>query len=217
MFDEEDYLMISGIQHFLFCRRQWALIHIEQQWAENHLTIEGQYVHKKADQPQIKEKRGEKIVVRGMPIHSSELGLTGVCDVVEFIEVEQGISLNQYPGKFQVVPVEYKHGKKKWDKSDEMQLMAQIFCLEEMLVTKIPAGELFYHETKKRVQIEASPERRAQLVQAVKEMHSYWERRYTPKVKPAAKCQSCSLKDICLPEIMNKQTVKSYLARRLAE
>lgn len=217
MYAEEDLLMISGIQHFLFCRRQWALIHIEQQWAENYLTVEGKDIHKKADQPQIREKRGDKIIVRGMPVHSNVLGLTGICDVVEFIQSSKGISLSQYAGSYLAVPVEYKHGKEKIDSSDEMQLMAQIVCLEEMLVTEIPYGEIYYHETRKRVRIEAVPEKRKKLDDIVREMHSYWQKNYTPKVKTAPKCKKCSLKDICLPELMNKQTVKSYLSRRLAE
>ncbi|MCI1902486.1 MAG: CRISPR-associated protein Cas4 [Enterococcaceae bacterium] len=217
MYDEADYLMISGIQHFLFCRRQWALIHIEQQWEENHLTVEGEYIHKRVDQPQIKEKRGEKITIRGMRIHSPELGLTGICDAVELIEDAQGIALAGYAGRYRVLPIEYKHGKKKYDQSDEMQLIAQIVCLEEMMATEIPYGEIFYHETRKRVQLEATAEKRRKLAESVGEMHDYFARRFTPKVKPSPKCKKCSLQEICLPTLAVKQKVSTYLSRKLAE
>ena len=93
VYNEDDFLMLSGIQHFTFCKRQWALIHIEQQWAENVRTVEGNHLHKRADQPMIREKRGNKIVVRALPIHSRELGITGICDGVEFMQDSKGISL----------------------------------------------------------------------------------------------------------------------------
>jgi len=134
MYDEQDYLMISGIQHFLFCRRQWALIHIEQQWQENVLTLEGQYLHEKADQPTSREKRKDRLIVRALPIHSPTLGITGICDVVEFVQDPAGVPLNGEIGTFSPIPVEYKHGKPKQELSDILQLTAQAVCLEEMLV-----------------------------------------------------------------------------------
>lgn len=217
MYTEDDYLMISGIQHFLFCKRQWALIHLEQLWAENSLTVEGRYLHQKADQPFLKERRKEKIIARGMPIQSSSLGITGICDVVEFVQSSAGAFLPEYGENYQVIPVEYKHGKEKFDLSDEMQLTAQALCLEEMLVTEIPLGYLFYFETRKRVAIPIDRKKRQFLEATLQEMHHYWKERYTPKVKKQKKCKRCSLKDICLPELEGKQTVASYLTRRLKE
>lgn len=111
--NEENYLMLSGLQHFQFCKRQWALIHIEQQWEENVKTIEGQHLHKKADQPFLKEKRGDKLVVRGMPIQSHELRINGICDVVEFYSDPDGVTLQAVEGIYQPYPVEYKRGKPK--------------------------------------------------------------------------------------------------------
>lgn len=217
MYTEDDYLMISGIQHFLFCKRQWALIHLEQLWAENSLTVEGHYLHQKADQPFLKERRKEKIIARGMPIQSPSLGITGICDVVEFIQNSTGVFLPKYNEKYQVVPVEYKRGKEKFDLSDEMQLTAQALCLEEMLVTKIPLGYLFYFETRKRVAIPIDSKKRQFLETTLQEMHHYWKEGYTPKVKQKEKCERCSLKNICLPELEGKQTVAAYLTRRLKE
>src|SRR5690606_21036690 len=132
--DVDQYLLLSGIQHFLFCRRQWALIHIEQQWEENVRTTEGKYLHEKADKPFIREKRGNKLVVRAMPVKSNELKIYGVCDVVEFVRNKDGIPISGLDGKYKVYPVEYKRGKPKNDESDIMQLTAQALCLEEMLL-----------------------------------------------------------------------------------
>lgn len=217
MYEEQDYLMISGIQHFLFCRRQWALIHIEQQWQENVLTLEGQYLHEKADQPTIREKRKDRLIVRALPIHSPTLGITGICDVVEFMHDPNGVPLNGESGTFSPIPVEYKHGKPKQELSDILQLTAQAVCLEEMLVCEVPKGYLYYHETKRREEIEITPALREELQKNVAEMHQYWQRRYTPKVKTGNFCKKCSLQNICLPKLMNVQTVKSYLDRRLCE
>lgn len=108
---EEDYLMISGIQHFVFCRRQWALIHVEQQWAENRLTAEGEVMHRNAHKDSFVEKRPGILVTRGLRVSSSRLGMTGQCDVVEFLSSENGAVIQGHRGLWDVVPVEYKRGK----------------------------------------------------------------------------------------------------------
>ena len=123
--NEDDYLMLSGIQHFQFCKRQWALIHIEQQWEENVQTIEGQYIHTKVDEPFIREKRGNKVIVRALPIKSNKLKISGICDVVEFIKDSNGVEVPELEGQFLAYPVEYKRGKPKKDDSDILQLTAQ--------------------------------------------------------------------------------------------
>lgn len=153
VYNEEEYLSLSGIQHFAFCRRQWALIHIEQQWDENVLTIEGHHLHERADQPHIREKRGDKLIVRALPIHSARLGISGICDVVEFVQTPDGISLMGEEGTFLPYPVEYKRGKPKKDHSDILQLTTQAMCLEEMLMCDIERGYLYYDEIKHRVEI----------------------------------------------------------------
>lgn len=209
--------MISGIQHFLFCKRQWALIHIEQAWKENSLTFLGQQLHRKADQPEIREKRGDKLIVRSMPVHSREYGLVGICDVVEMNQSNIGIEINGEAGHYQPVPVEYKHGHKKYDLSDTLQLLGEAICIEEMLGCHVEYGEIYYHETRRREKIQFTNELRDIFEKNLDEMHMYWQKRYTPKVKTGKWCNSCSLKDICLPEMLKKRTVSSYLDRRLAE
>jgi len=209
--NEEDYLMLSGIQHFRFCQRQWALIHIEQQWEENVRTIEGKYIHEKADQPYIREKRKDKLIVRAMPIKSHELKISGICDVVEFIEAKEGISLIGESGTYKVVPIEYKRGKPKQGKEDVLQLVAQVMCLEEMLACEIPIAYFFYDEIKRRVEIQVTEELKEEVRYIFKQMHNYYDRQYTPKVKVGKHCKSCSLENLCLPIVNEKMNVKQYM------
>ena len=108
--DQDDYLMMSGIQHFSFCRRQWALIHLEQQWSENLRTVEGRLLHERCHDDSLREKRGDLLIVRGMRVISHRLRLSGSCDIVEFHADPNGITLQQEPGLWRLVPVEYKHG-----------------------------------------------------------------------------------------------------------
>lgn len=212
-----DYLMLSGIQHFDFCKRQWALIHIEQQWEENVRTVEGQYLHKKADEPFIREKRGEKLVVRGLPVRSQELRISGICDVVEFVKDTKGVTIHGEEGTYLPHPVEYKRGKPKVSDADVLQLAAQAICLEEMLLCRVDHGYLFYNETKHRIEVRLTEEIRAKVKKVVDEMYDYYERRYTPKVKAGPFCQSCSLQSLCMPQIMNKRSVRSYVEGKIRE
>jgi CRISPR-associated exonuclease Cas4 len=215
--DVDQYLLLSGIQHFLFCRRQWALIHIEQQWEENVRTTEGKYLHEKADKPFIREKRGNKLVVRAMPVKSNELKIYGVCDVVEFVRNKDGIPISGLDGKYKVYPVEYKRGKPKNDESDIMQLTAQALCLEEMLLCDIDQGYIFYNEIKHRIEVPITKEYRTKVRKIIDEMYKYFIKRYTPKVKTGKFCKNCSLQNICLPTLMRKRSVKSYIEGMIYE
>ncbi|CAG9623046.1 CRISPR-associated protein Cas4 [Sutcliffiella rhizosphaerae] len=215
--DELDYLMLSGIQHFEFCKRQWALIHVEQQWEENVKTVEGQHVHRTADRPFVREKRHSKLVVRAMPIQSRSMGVTGICDVVEFIEHDSGIELHGAEGRYIPVPIEYKRGKPKKGDEDLLQLTAQAICLEEMLVCEIKSGYFYYDEIKHREEVIFTQSLREKVRNVFEEMHQYYDRRYTPKVKTGKFCNNCSLQHICLPRLMTKESVASYLERKLNE
>ena len=217
-YKEEDYLMLSGIQHFSFCRRQWALIHIEQQWDENLRTVEGNIFHKKAHDGYSSEKRRDVIISRGMPVFSPALGISGVCDIVEFYrDDKKGISLHGREGRYLVYPVEYKKGQPKEDEADVLQLAAQAMCLEEMLECEIEKGYLYYGEIRRRIEVWLDEKIRQQVRDTFEEMHHYYERRYTPKVKRTKACNACSLKDLCIPKLMKERSVKEYISKRIEE
>ncbi len=216
MYREEDYLMLSGLQHFAYCRRQWALIHIEQQWAENERTVDGQIFHSVAHDKARIEKRGELLITRGLPVKSAKLGMSGVCDVVEFHKSEEGVSLASYEGLWQPYPVEYKKGLPKLNEADEMQLCGQAICLEEMLLCRIPGGSLFYGENRRREPVEFTEELRGKVYDMAKEMHVLWDKGYTPRVKPQKGCNACSLKEICVPTLVRVKSVSAFIEGSLS-
>lgn len=213
----DELLPLSGIQHFLFCRRQWALIHVEQQWKENVLTVEGKLLHQRVDNPFFNETRSGVITARSVPVASYQLGLSGVCDVVEFSESLEGVKLPEQEGLYLPAPVEYKHGHEKRDPMDEAQLCAQALCLEEMLAVSIPKGFLYYGETRHRVAVELTAELRDLVREMAEEMHAYFSRGYTPRVKTSKACRSCSLADICLPALQEKLVAASRYIRQQVE
>lgn len=213
-----ELLPLSGIQHFVFCRRQWALIHIERQWQENTLTAEGRILHKRADDPFFSEKRGEVIIARSVPVASPVLGLTGICDVVEFTASPEGVQLPGREGYYHPTPVEYKRGREKRDRCDEAQLCAQALCLEYMLMVSISSGYIYYARTRRRAAVEFTDELRNLVRKAAEEMHAYFKRGYTPRVRPTKACRSCSLADICLPDLQNRRVPASrYIQQQIEE
>lgn len=216
-YKEDDFLMLSGIQHFAFCRRQWALIHVEQQWQENLRTIEGAILHEKTHDSLGYEKRKDIIISRGMSVFSRSLGVYGVCDVVEFKKSVKGIKLFDRDYLYLPTPIEYKRGKPKENNADALQLCAQAICLEEMLLCDIKEGFLFYGETKHRHIVVFDCGIRKEVRDAFEEMHSMYERRHTPKVKITKACNACSLKDICIPKLCKNLSVNTYISKRLEE
>ena len=216
-FNEEEYLQLSGLQHFSFCRRQWALIHIEQQWAENLRTADGRILHERAHDSGLHEKRGALLITRDMHIHSPTLGISGSCDVVEFHQSESGVPLPDHSGLWQPYPVEYKRGSSKISDADRLQLCAQAMCLEEMLCCSIPEGALFYGETRRREIVLLGDELRSQVHSLLTEMHTLYRRSHTPKVKPHKGCSACSLRDLCLPKLAKKKSVAQYLKAHMED
>lgn len=216
-YQEDDYLMISGIQHFRFCRRQWALIHIEQQWAENVHTVVGELMHNKVHDPYLKEKRKDILIARALPVSSKSMGVSGECDMVEFQKADEGVRLFGHRGLYKIYPIEYKKGKPKESEEDILQLAAQAMCLEEMFSSQVQEGAVFYGETRHREVIEITHSLREQVREMFQEMHQYYERRYTPKVKWSKKCNGCSLKDICLPKLGKVGSAKEYIEQILLE
>lgn len=213
---EEDFIQLSGIQHFIFCRRQWGLINIEQAWEENFLTAEGRLMHDRAHDPFLKEKRKNVIISRAMPIMSRRMGVTGECDVVEFIQTADGITLNGCEGKYRVCPVEYKRGAPKAEDPDRIQLTAQAMCLEEMLLCHIDEGALFYGETRRRERVEITAELREKTEKAFREMHDYLRLGRVAAPVFGAHCGACSLKDICMPKLA-RLSVSNYVRENMED
>ena len=214
-YSDEDLLQLSGVQHFAFCRRQWALIHVEHQWNENRRTVEGQLLHHRAHDVTLRERRGDVLTVRGLSILSRTLGVSGQCDVVEFHLDPSGVPIPGEEGLWLPYPVEYKHGSPKTQEADQLQLCGQAMCLEEMLCCPVPEGALYYGETRRRTVVDFTPELRQTVQTMLEEMHRLYLRGYTPKVKPSKACNACSLKELCLPALLRKDHSAAYLREEL--
>lgn len=211
-YKENEMLMLSGIQHFHFCRRQWALIHLENQWQENVKTIEGNIVHKNCHNEKFFESRGNTLITRKFHIQSYRLGLVGQCDVLEFHKRNDlhGAILYGKDCTWDVCPVEYKLGKPKEGLEDISQLVAQAMCLEEMFSINIKEGYIYYASIKHREKVLFTQKLKDQIVLSINEMHQLYAKKRTPIVKTSKKCASCSLKDICLPNLLKRSSVNDY-------
>jgi CRISPR-associated exonuclease Cas4 len=209
MFSESDLLQLSGLQHVVFCERQFALIHVEQVWAENAQTVEGRHLHEQVDDGEA-ESRGDVRVVRGVPLRSLSLGLSGRADVVELHRDPNGVTLKGLNGRWRLFPVEYKRGRPKSHRADEVQVCAQGMCLEEMLGTSVPRGALFYGKPRRRQEVEFDDELREVVRRAAFRIHELVDRRETPLAVREPKCDRCSLFETCQPEAIHK-SVRRYL------
>ncbi len=206
-FTEDNLLMLSALQHLLFCPRQCALIHIEQLWVENRLTAEGRIMHERVHRAG-KESRKDKRIEYDLPLRSLELGLTGRADIVEFYKKE---------GIWQPFPVEYKRGKPKKDDCDKVQLCAQAICLEGMLGLVIDKGALFYGKTHRRLEVVFDDRLRDKTRESSKKLHALFASKKTPKPQYCKKCNNCSFETICLPKVLSKKKrVACYLEKMLA-
>lgn len=216
-YTDEDLLMLSGLHHFAFCKRRWALVHLENQWEDNVKTVEGNIMHEICHDTDFSESRGNLMIIRGLYLSSYKLGVTGQCDVVEFTlrNDEKGAVLFGRKGTWDVCPVEYKKGRPISRLTDISQLCGQALCLEEMFACKIDYGYLYYGETRKRQKVIFTNELREQVKAMINEMHEYYRRGYTPKVKTTPKCKSCSLKELCLPKLCRNLSVSNYYAKNL--
>jgi CRISPR-associated exonuclease Cas4 len=209
MYNIDDLIQLSSLQHYAFCTRQCALIHVEQIWTENRLTAEGrimhEHVHEEGD-----ESRGDVRIERGASLRSLRLGLIGKADVVEYHR--------QADGTWQAFPVEYKRGKPKPDHSDKIQLCAQALCLEEMLNAPVPSGALFYGKTRRRLDVTFDEALRRETQEVAKFTHELVDAGITPAPVYSKRCESCSLMAECMPKtIQKKRSVQSYLKRMLDE
>lgn len=174
-------------------------------------------MHARVHETGLTSKRGGVITLRGLPVRSNRLMITGVCDAVELIPDEEGIPLQGRKGTWKIHPVEYKRGKAKKHDSDRLQLAAQCVCLEEMLVCRIESASLYYGETRSREDVIMDDLMREKLESIVSEMRGYYQRKYTPKVRKTKSCRNCSLEDICLPELMGGISVEDYVHSHIIE
>ncbi|MBF0566476.1 MAG: CRISPR-associated protein Cas4 [Nitrospirae bacterium] len=209
MYEEDELVLLSALQHFVFCKRQCALIHVEQAWSENLLTAEGRIMHEKADSGNY-ESRGDVRIEYGLPMRSLRLGLSAKADVVEFHRSSAGT--------WQPFPVEYKHGKPKADNCDKVQLCAQAICLEEMLGVEIASGALFYGQTRRREDVVFDRKLRMETEDIALKVHELIGSKITPKQEYSKKCNNCSLIELCMPKVCGKRaSAKEYLAKAVAE
>jgi CRISPR-associated exonuclease Cas4 len=204
---EDDLIMLSALQHYVFCERQCALIHIEQIWDENLMTAEGRIMHEKVHE-QDRESRGNVRIEYGIPLRSLRLGLVGRADVVEFHLLDKDT--------WQPFPVEYKRGKPKPDHCDLIQLCAQAICLEEMLSVSVPSGAIFYGRTRHRLDVAVDEVLRKETEEAAKRAHELIASGITPPPVYGKRCESCSLIKECLPKAIEKgASVTRYLKRMI--
>lgn len=202
MFTEDEFIQISALQHYVFCPRQCALIHVEGLWQDNLWTVRGEILHEKVDSDTF-ESRGPVRIVRGLRIHSPNLGIVGRADVVEFHRMKNG--------KEQPVPIEYKTGQSKEDICDKVQLCAQALCLEHMLHVPIPRGFFFYGRPRRREAVELDTTLRDQTLRIIASVRETVSNQIVPTAKYMKKCASCSLEAYCQPRSMNEEKLSSYV------
>lgn len=204
--EDDDLIPISALQHYLYCPRQCALIHLEQQWAENRQTAEGLLLHQRVDKPLAERRRGVRTVT-AMPLLSLELGITGKADAVEFHVGDTGE---------RAFPVEYKRGRPKAHRADEVQLCAQALCLEAMLGTSVESGALFYGQTRRRQDVVFDSTLRELTRQVIADTRRMLASGKTPSASYSPQlCDRCSLIDICQPRWLGRRDIDAWLRRQL--
>jgi CRISPR-associated exonuclease Cas4 len=186
---EEDVVFVSAIEHFAYCPRQFALIHVEQTFEDNALTLSGDRMHERADVARVLRHEGVRAEY-AVPLWSDTLGLSGRADVVEFMD--DGT----------VWPVEYKHGDRRPKRHDDLQLCAQALCLEEMLGVEVPSGSVFYHKSRRWREVRIDDLLRGETLAAVEAVRATIRSAVMPPPLNDARCRQCSLIDICQPELV---------------
>ncbi len=204
-YDENDRIAISNIKQYMYCKRRFCLMTLDSQWASNDKIIEGDLLHEKVNDPFFNEKRGSVQVSRSVPVYSDALNLYGIADIVEFIKDEEGISISNKKGKWRLSPLEYKNGKPEESKADNYQLCAVALCLEEMFHTSISTGDIYYGKLRRRKTIDLQ-EIKESVKEVIQEMQALLDENRILKKQEDQNCSSCSLIDICLPGIFEKQS-----------
>jgi CRISPR-associated exonuclease Cas4 len=218
MYDEDDLLPISALQHLQFCPRRCALIHVEGIWHENLQTAEGRLLHQRVHEAPSETIDGVR-VVRGLRLASRQLGLFGVADVVEFHPLSEpapaGVTLPGREGYWRAYPVEYKRGQRKSEMSYLVQLCAQALCLEEMLQTEVPEGALYHGKSRRRQPVAFEPALRGRTQQLAVELHRLIDARETPPPVYSPKCKFCSLIGACEPRLLPSHSARAYVEREI--
>ncbi|WP_448534632.1 CRISPR-associated protein Cas4 [Parathermosynechococcus lividus] len=186
--DDDEYVLLSALQHFAFCARQCALIHTEQVWAENIYTLRGARVHANVHTPGQEWLDGERRVERSVPLYSDQLRIRGVADVIEFSD--RGVPY----------PIEYKAGGNTSRLADAVQLCAQALCLEEMLGCSLDAGAIFYARARRRREVRFVSSLRERTVQIIKETRALLASQALPLPVADKRCRDCSLIEACMPD-----------------
>ena len=206
MTEEVEPFPLSALNHLLFCERRCALIHIEGVFVENAFTLQGGILHETADTPGYETRSGVR-VVRALPLYSQRLGLSGKADIVEFAGRPHGPATP--------CPVDYKRGaRRRWD-NDDVQLCAQALCLEEMLNVEVPRGAIFHAASKRRREVEFTPELRDGTIQATRRLHELIRQSKVPRAILKPQCEGCSLKGICIPELSERASIVRTASRNL--
>ncbi len=220
-YDDDQLLPVSGLQHLAFCERQAALIHVERSWRENSLTLEGKSLHRTVDEcGSRKECRGDLVILRGVDLRSTELGLIGKADVVELRRADIGSGAVRIPGlsgTWMVRPVEYKRGKRKQDNCDEVQLCAQGMCLENTYSTRITEGASYYGSERHRTSVYFDDFLRETVRKMALRFHGIIDSGITPRADLQPKCRRCSLREVCMPEVFARSLASDYVARVLRD
>lgn len=215
-FNELEYIQLNHLKHYLFCKRRWWLLDYHDVWSENYHTALGQILHQKVNKPDLKEKRKNIIIDRAMPVISHKYGIYGVLDAVEFEKNKTGVKLKNQKGKFnyKINTIEYKKGKPQDDNSDLIQVIGQVVCLEEMFETEIDKAYIFYKSIHRRMEYEIGVKERKLLEDTLKEIRYYLEKEEIPDFEYSRSCESCSIKEICMPKVRTtKRKVNNYLKK----
>ncbi len=201
---DSETVLISSLNDYLFCPRRFALHQIEGVFIDNVYTLEGSFLHDKADTPGVENRAGVRIV-RALPLYSKKLGLNGKADIVEFHKQPDGTEVP--------LPVDYKRGpRRKWV-NDDAQLCAQALCLEEMISVPVPRGAIFHAASKKRREVLFDAALRGTTLETITKIRAMLETGKVPPPVPGPRCEGCSLKNICMPEIVAAPgKVESYNA-----
>lgn len=211
MYDEEDLLPLSALQHLVFCERRAALICVERLWADNVATVQGSHLHERAHQPATESRPGVRIA-RALQLRSLQLGVSGVADVVEFHADPGGIPLEGVEGLWRPFPVEYKRGRLRHEPAYAVQLCAQALCIEEMLGVAVPAGAVYYGATARRLEVAFIAALRLATEDAAARLHDLVRASRTPSPHNSPKCRECSMAGLCLPAAVgSSQRAARYL------